>query len=191
MKYPRFTLLSCLVLLFSIQGRAQEISQFDRFQLQEGELYWQHNYEYTGNADSVRQAVEKMLKSRDFTFSVIRGQEGYSGKINHYKVNPKKYGRTYSNTPKMYWDGEWSGKFVVEVGKDHYLVTVYDLQFKTETQPVGHYKPEKVRAGLYIDAVATNKQSFMKSEFTNLSLMSLSLKDNFDLKNTVIPQNGK
>lgn len=191
MEYPRSTLLVWLVLLCSIQGHAQEISQYDRFQLQESELYWQNNYVYTGDTDSLRGAVEKMLKLRDFTFSVIRNKEGYAGKINHYKVNPKRYGRTYTNTPKMYWDGEWSGKFSVEVGEGHYLVTVYDIQFKSETQSVGHYKPEKVRTGLYINEVATNKKSFLKNEFTNLSLMSLSLKDNFDLKNTVIPQNGK
>jgi len=191
MDYPRPPLLLLLVLLCSIQCRAQAISEYDRFQLQEGELYWQYNYEYTGSTDSVRRAVEKMLKSREFTFSVIRSDEGYSGKINHFKVNPKQYGRTYANTPKMYWDGEWSGKFVVEVGKGHYLVTVYSLEFKSETQSVGHYRPEKVRTGQYINAVTTNKQSFLKSEFINLSLMSLSLKDNFDLKNTVIPQQGK
>ena len=191
MDYPHIPLLLCLVLLYSIQGHAQGISQYDRFQLQEGELYWQNNYEYTGNTDSVRRAVEKMLKSKAFTFSVIRSDEGYSGKINHFKVNPKQYGRSYTNTPKMYWDGEWSGKFVVEVGKGHYLVTIYSLEFQSETQPVGHYNPEKVRTGQYINAVTTNKQSFLKSEFMNLSLMSLSLKDNFDLKNAVIPQNGK
>lgn len=191
MDYSRITLFLSLMLIYSIQSSAQEISQYDRFQLQEGELYWQYKYEYPGNADSVHQAVEKMLKSRDFTFSVIRSKEGFSGKINHYKVNPKRYGRTYTNTPKMYWDGEWSGEFVVEVGPGHYLVTVYVLQFKSETQSVGHYKPEKVRTGYYINEVTTNKQSFLKSEFINLSLMSLSLKDNFDLTNTVTSKNRK
>jgi hypothetical protein len=181
----RTTFLLALILVYSMDGRAQEISQYDRFQLQDGELYWQHNYEYKGSADSVRQAVEKMLKSRDFTYSVIRNTEGIGGKINHYKVNPKRYGRTYTNTPKMYWDGEWNGQFVVEIGEGHYLVTIYDLGFKSETQSVGHYKPEKIRTGKYIEAVTTNKQSFLKSEFINLSLISLSLKDNFDLTDSV------
>ena len=81
---------------------------------------------------------------------------------------------------------------MVEVGDGHYFVTVYALQYKSETQSVGHYKPEKIRTGPYIDAVTTNKKlSFLKSEFLNLSLMSLSLKDNFDLKNTVTLQDGK
>lgn len=173
------------VCLFSIAGHGQEISQYDRFQLQEGELYWQHNYGYHGSADSMRIAVEKMLKSRDFTFSVVRGKDGFTGKINHYKVNPKQYGRTYTNTPKMYWDGEWSAKFMVEVGSGHYQVTIYEIQFKSEPQAVGHHQPKKVRAGNYIDAVTTNKQSFLKTEFINLSLISLSFKDNFDLTGTV------
>ena len=191
MHYPRLVLFSCLVIMYSIQVRAQEISQYDRFQIQEGELYWQNNYEYHGSADSLRQAVEQMLKSRDFTFGVIRNNEGYYGKINHYKVHPKRFGRTYTNTPKMYWDGEWSGKFVIEVGEGHYLVSVYALQYKSETQSVGHYKPEKERTGYYIGAVTTsNKLSFLKGEFPNLSLMSLSLKDNFDLKTTVEPSKG-
>ncbi|HEU5290997.1 MAG TPA: hypothetical protein VFU05_10165 [Cyclobacteriaceae bacterium] len=184
MNYLRVTLF-LLVIGLSLPGRAQEISQYDRFQLQEGELYWQHNYEYKGSADSLRQAVEKMLKSKDFTFSIIRGNAGFSGKINHYKVNPKRYGRTYTNTPKMYWDGEWAGKFMIEVGVDQYQVTIYEIQFKSETQAVGHHQPAKVRSGNYINVVTTNKKSFLKSEFTNLSLISLSFKDNFDLTDSV------
>jgi hypothetical protein len=186
MNHPRITLLLLIVCLLSIQSRAQEISQYDRFQLQEGELYWQHNYICPGNADSVNMAVEKMLKSQGFTFNVVRGKDGFSGKINHYQVNPKRYGRTYTNTPRMYWDGEWSGKFLIEVGVGHYQVTIYELQFKSETQAVGHYRPEKVRTGKYIDAVtASNKQSFLQSEFINLSMISLSFKDNFDLTGSV------
>ena len=181
MKYPCVTLFLLAVCLNPIYTQAQEVLQFDRFQLQEGELYWQHNYVYSGSADSVQQAVEKMLKFRNFTFSIVRGKTGFTGKINHYRVNPKQYGRTYTNTPKMYWDGEWSGKFMIEVGAGHYQVTIYDLQYKSETQPVGHHQPEKVRTGYYIDVVTTNKKSLLKSEFINLSLISLSLKDNFDL----------
>jgi hypothetical protein len=184
MVYMRMALL-CFVLMYSIIGHAQQISEYDRFQIKDGELSWQYNYEYTGGYDSLHQAVEQMLKSRDFTFGVIRGKEGhkgYNGKINHYKVNPKRYGRTYLNTPKMYWEGEWSGKFFVEVEDGHYMVTVYALQYKSETQSVGHYSPEKERTGYYIGSVTTaNRQSFLQSEFLNLSLMSLSLKDNFDL----------
>lgn len=189
MDYPRITLLFWLILAHSFLSHAQELSQYDRFQLDEDELYWQNHYDCPGNADSVLYAVEQMLKSSDFTYNVIRGKDAFSGKLIHYKVDPKRYGRTYLNTPKMYWDGEWSGQFVVDVSTGHYSVTVYALQFKSETQSVGHYKPEKIRTGLYIDAVTVNKrQSFLKSEFLNLSLMSLSLKNNFDIKNTITPQ---
>jgi len=178
-----------LFLTCSLPGHAQELSQYDRFQLDEGELYWQYNYDCEGDMDSVRQSVEQMLKSKAFTFHVIRSKNEYSGKLNHYTVYPKRYGRTYLNTPKMYWDGEWSGNFVVEVGQGHYTVIVYALRYKSETQSVGHYKPEKIRTGNYIDDVTTdNKQNFLKSEFLNLSLMSLSLKDNFDIKNTSPPR---
>lgn len=185
MNYLRVNLFVLLLSLSPTLIHAQEISQYDRFQLQESELYWQHDYAHPGNADSVRQAVEKMLKSKDFTYSIVRGKTGFTGKINHFNVNAKKYGRTYANTPKMYWDGEWSGKFMVEVGPGHYQVTIYEIQYKSDTQAVGHHQPEKVRSGNYIDAVTTNKKSFLKSEFTNLSLISLSFKDNFDLVGAV------
>lgn len=91
----------------------------------------------------------------------------------------------------MYWDGEWSGKFVVEIGDGYYSVTVYDLHHKTKTQSVGHYKPEKIRTGQYVDDVTVhNRQALLKSEFINLSLMSLSLKDNFDM-NTITLQDDQ
>jgi hypothetical protein len=183
MDYPRTVLLLWLFLMHSTLSHSQELSQYDRFQLYGGELYWQYLYECQGNTDSVRQAVEHMLTSRSFTYNVVRSKLEYSGNLNHYRVNPKRYGRTYLNTPKMYWDGEWSGKFVVEIGDGYYSVTVYDLQHKTKTQSVGHYKPEKIRAGKYVDDVTIhNRQGLLKSEFSNLSLMSLSLKDNFDFQ---------
>jgi hypothetical protein len=182
MDYPRTGLLFWLFLMQPVLSHSQELSQYDRFQLYGGELYWQYNYQCQGGADSIRQAVEQMLTSRSFTFNVVRNKHEYSGTLNHYRVNPKRYGRTYLNTPKMYWDGEWSGKFVVEIGDGYYSVTVYGLQHKTKTQSVGHYKPEKIRTGQYVDDVTVHKrQGLLKSEFINLSLMSLSLKDNFDM----------
>lgn len=183
-------LLFCLFVL-PLVCYSQDISQYDRFQLQEGELYWRYNFEYPGKVDSIRKAVEQMLQARSFTFDVKRGKEGYSGKLNHYHVHPKQYGRTYSNTPKMYWDGEWSGMFFIEIHEGSYSVIIYDLQFKTETQAVGHYKPQKIRAGSYVDAVTNNnKRNFLKSEFLNMTLMSVSLKDNFDLQ-YVVPKDQK
>jgi hypothetical protein len=190
MDYGRLSLVlwfSLSPLLFSY---AQEISQYDRFQLAEGELYWQNSYPCDGDADSIRHMVEQMVQSRTFTYDVVRGKEGYRGKLKHYGVHPKQYGRTYLNTPKMYWDGEWSGQFHIEIGDGYYSVTVFDLHYKSETQSVGHYTPEKIRSGSYIDDVTTNnRQSFLKSEFPNLSLMSVSIKDNFDYAYVVPPVN--
>lgn len=180
-----------LFLMQSTLSHSQELSQYDRFQLFEGELYWQYDYRFQGRADSIQQAVETMLTSRSFTFHVVRNKQEYSGELNHYRVNPKQYGRNYINTPKMYWDGEWSGKFVVRIGEGYYSVTVYDLQHQTKTQSVGHYKPEKIRNGKYVDDVTVhNRQGLLKSEFINLSLMSLSLKDNFDI-NIMNPQDNQ
>ena len=190
MDYARIALLFYFVVV-PLLSYSQDIQQYDRFQLQEGELYWQNNFECPGKVDSIRLAVERMLQSRSFTFDVKRAKDGYRGKLSHYHVNPKQYGRTYSNTPKMYWDGEWSGNFFIEIHEGYYSVVVYDLQFKTETQAVGHYKPEKIREGSYVDAVTNNnKQNFLKSEFLNLTLMSVSLKDNFDIQ-YVVPKEEK
>ena len=63
--------------------------------------------------------------------------------------------------------------------KARHLLIVHFFQHQN------YYKPEKIRTGKYIDAVTTNKQSFLKGEFINLSLISLSLKDNFDLQDSV------
>ena len=190
MDYVRAAFVFFLVVI-PLLCYSQDISQYDRFQLQEGELYWQNNFEYPGKVDSIRKAVEHMLQSRSFTFDVKRNKEGYSGKLKHYHVNPKQYGRTYINTPKVYWEGEWTGKFFIEIHEGYYSVVVYELEYKSETQAVGHYKPEKIRAGPYVDAVTNNKkQNFLKNEFPNLSLMSVSLKDNFDLK-YVVPKSEK
>lgn len=191
MVYRCAPLVFWFLILQTALSHSQELSRYDRFQLYGGELYWQHDYECLGKADSIQQAVEHMLISRSYTFDVVRNKREYSGKLNHYRVNPKRYGRNYFNTPKMYWDGEWSGKFVVDVRDGYYSVTVYDLEHQTETQSVGHYKPDKVRTGLYVDDVTIhNRQQLDKSEYSNLSLMSLSLKDNFDL-NVMTPQNDQ
>ena len=40
--------------------------------------------------------LNKCLNPGILPSDVIRSKEGYSGKINHYKVNPKRYGRTYT-----------------------------------------------------------------------------------------------
>lgn len=169
----------------SLEATSQEFMKYDLFQLERDELYWRNAYEYSGTADDLRPLVVQMLKSKFFTFNVIRNETGYNGEIRHYAVDCKRYDRTYLNTPRMYWDGEWTGKFKVEVLPNQYRVTVYALYFEKMEQSVGYYRNEKPVKGRYIDVVTRkNKRSFRKSEFSNLELMSLSLKDNFDIKYT-------
>ena len=180
----------CAVLLFwftvvnSVLCYSQDLSQYDRFQLKDGELYWENTYKCQGDVDSVRHAVVTMLKSKFFTFNVIRNEAGYNGEIRHYEVDPKRYGRTYMNTPRMYWDGEWTGKFIVEVWDNQYRVTVYALYYEKKEPAGGYYRTEKITSGRYVTAVTKkDKRTFKKNELLNLSLMSLSLKENFDIKN--------
>ncbi len=171
--------------LLPLEATSQELTKFDLFQREGDELYWRNMYEYSMAADDLRPRVVQMLKSKFFTFNVIRNATGYNGEIRHYTVDCKRYDRTYLTTPRMYWDGEWTGKFTVEVLPNQYRVTVYALYFEKMEQSVGYYRNEKPIKGRYIDAVTRkNKSGFRKNEFSNLALMSLSLRDNFDIKNT-------
>src|SRR6186713_3007633 len=97
------------------------------FQIRDNELYWQNIYQYSGNADSLRREVVQMLKSKFYTFNIVRNEAGYNGELRHYKIDCRKYGRKFFSTPHMYWNGEWTGKFVVEVFDHHYRVTIYAL----------------------------------------------------------------
>jgi hypothetical protein len=156
--------------------------KYDHFEVKNNDLFWGYTYEYKGSRDSLRGEIVQMIRSKFFTFNVTRNEAGYSGEINHYKVDCKKYGRTYLNTPRMYWEGEWTGKFVVEVVDDAYKVMIYALYFEKKEQSTGYYRTEKPVKGRYIDAVTKkNKTQFRKNEFSNLVLMSLSLKDQFDI----------
>lgn len=174
-------------LLLCKAGLAQDITRYDQFQLKGEELYWLRDYRVDGGADSVRRLVVRMLKSKFFTFNVVRTESGYNGEINHYKVDCKKYDRTYLNTPRMYWEGEWTGKFIVDVFSDGYKVTVYALYFEKPEKSTGYYKTEKLLKGRYFEAVTKkNGRTLRRNEFSNLALMSMSLKDDFDVKNTVV-----
>jgi hypothetical protein len=89
----------------------------------------------------------------------------------------------------MYWYGEWTGKFVVEILDHHYRVTVYAL-YAEKFQPAGGYnaKSGSVTTGRYYETVVRRDGiSFKKSEKSHLDLMSLSLKHDFDIRNTVVP----
>jgi hypothetical protein len=170
-------------LLSALESNAQSgLTSYDRFEIRSGDLVWENTYRYAISPDSMRHAVVQMLKSKSYTHNVIRNEIGYNGEIHHYQVDCEKYGRKYSNTPRMYWDGEWMAKFVIQTAEGAYRVTVYAFYYeKTEREP-GYYTIEKPVKGKYLDAVTVkNKSSFRKSELRNLSLMNLSLLDEFDI----------
>jgi hypothetical protein len=161
--------------------------QFDLFEIRNDELYWHNTYKYSGSSDSLRREVVTMLKSKHFTFNVIRNETGYNGELRHYQVEARKYGRRYFSTPRMYWNGEWTGKFIVEVFDQYYRVTVYAL-YAEKVEKTGYYRTERTMQGRYLDVVAKKDHGdFKPSERHNLVLMSLSLKDNFDIRNAVSP----
>ncbi len=180
-----------LILLFCFaKAKAQELTKYDKFELKEGELVWQNIYACRGSEDSIRAFVVQMLKSKFYTFNVIRNELGYNGELRHYRVNCKKYGRSYFNTPRIYCDGEWTGKFILEI-KDHaYRVTAYALYYESERPNADYLRTERVVKGRYLDAVTKRKGTvFQKKELHNLSLMSFSLKEEFSLENTVYVNN--
>lgn len=82
----------------------------------------------------------------------------------------------------MYWSGEWTGKFTVDVHENSYRVIVYALYYEKAEPTEWYHKKARTSRGKYFDAVTTRgKHHFKKHEFSNLALMSLSLKDSFDI----------
>ncbi|HRI79114.1 MAG TPA: hypothetical protein PLR06_06205 [Cyclobacteriaceae bacterium] len=169
-----------------IRSDAQsEIPRYSQFEIRGEDVVWENSYPIAGSADSIRRIVVQMLKSKFFTFNVIRNEAGYNGELRHYKVDCPKYGRTYFNTPRIYYEGEWTGKFMVDVFDGHYTVTVYALYFERMVKSTDYYRTERLVKGRYFDAVVTKNKSFRKSEFANLNLMGASLRDDFNTKNTI------
>lgn len=162
-----------------------QVKKYDQFELKEGDVVWKNSYSHYANRDSLRAAVVQMLKSKFYTFNVIRNEIGYNGELRHYKIDCKGYGRNYLNTPRMYWEGEWTGKFIVEIKENEYVVTVYALYYESPKPSADYYRTEKQVKGRYLDAVTKKDRSFfLKRELSNLSLMNLSLKDAFKLSST-------
>jgi hypothetical protein len=172
----------------ALDGLAQNESRYELFRVEKEDIYWSNTYSFAGTADSLRREVVQMLKSKFFTFNVIRNETGYNGELKHYKVDCRRYGRNYYNTPRMYWYGEWTGKFIVEVLDDYYRVTVYAL-YAENFRPAGNNnRGGLITTGRYIEAVTKrDRVTFKKAELANLDLLSLSLKDAFDIRNTVVP----
>jgi hypothetical protein len=176
-----------LVLLYPLFAPAQK---FDLFEVENNELIWRYTYEYEGPQDSLRREVVSMLKSKVYTQNVVRTELGYNGEIKHYLVDCKRYGRSYSNTPLIYWNGEWSGKFVVEIRDNRYRVTIYGLYFENKEQPSARYPNNSVRKGFYVkEVLSKGKPNFKKSALADMALMSLSLRDAFDIKKYISPTN--
>lgn len=170
---------------FFSTGWSQDINKYELWQIEENEVYWNNAYPYKGPLDSLQQKVEQMLQSKSFTFQVVRNENGFYGEIRNYRVDCRKYGRTQMNTPTMYWSGEWMGKFTVDVHDDYYRVIVYALYYEKAEPTEWYHKEARISRGKYFDAVTTRKKhQFKKSEFSNLGLMSMSLKDGFDIRNS-------
>ncbi len=176
--YLRVAIILCLFL----EQASGQVTKYDQFEIKAGDLVWHATYASAGKTDSLRHAVVQMLKSKFYTFNVIRNEIGYNGELKHFKINCKRYGRTYLNTPRMYWEGEWTGKFIVEVTDHSYEVTVYALYFESMKKTSDYYRTEKVVKGRFVDAVTKNDRTMLlKRELNNLSLMNLSLRDEFSL----------
>lgn len=168
--------------------KAQSSARYDLFRIESEDIYWTATYSYKGSADSLRREVVQMLKSKFYTFNVIRNETGYNGELNHYKVNCARFGRTYYNTPRMYWEGEWTGKFIVEVLDNYYRVTIYALYAEKFEKGGAHYRQDVLKKGRYFEIVTTrDRKSFRRSEYKNLALMSVGFKEEFDIRNTIIP----
>ncbi len=177
------------ILFLLMFGAADAFAQkYELFRIEQNDVYWTSTYSFQGSADSLRREVVQMLKSKFYTFNVVRNEDGYNGELKHYKVDCKRFGRRYGNTPRMYWYGEWTGKFIVEVLDNHYRVTVYAL-YAEKFQPAGNNnRGQRISTGRYIEAVTKkDRMTFKKGEYANLDLMNLSLKAEFDIRNTVIP----
>ena len=177
-----------LIFIFSFLACAasaqQDISRYEDFELNESELYWRFIYTYSGSADSLRKAVSQLLRNKTFTQNVIRTETGYTGELSHYRVNCKRYGRKYTNTLRMYWEGNWKGKFKVEVKEGRYRVTIYGLYYEINTPPDYKHTPQGPMKGKYIDVLCGKDYTcFRKSELGHMPLMNIALKDEFDIKN--------
>jgi hypothetical protein len=184
--HTKVLILFSIFFLCSIFAQAQK---FELFEIKNGELVWQHTYDYPGPQDSLRREVVSMLKSKIFTQHVVRNEMGYNGELRHYHVDCRRYGRKYNNTPLIYWSGEWSGKFVIEVADNGYRVTIYGLYFENKPQQISRHQTNNPRKGYYVNEIwkKGDHPHFIKSKLDDIKLMSISLRDDFDITKYVSP----
>lgn len=177
--------LLIFLLLVSVALPAQK---YDLFEIENGELVWRYTYAYAGPQDSLRREVVSMLKSKIFTQHVVRNELGYTGELRHYQVDCKRYGRKYNNTPLMYWSGEWTGKFVIEVADNGYRITIYGLYFENKPQQISRTQTSTPRKGFYINEIwKKGHPKFKKNKLGDMILMSKSLRDAFDITQYTSP----
>lgn len=180
-----YRVLFYLILFCSFGSEAQKN---DLFEIENNELIWRNTYAYAGSLDSLRSEVVSLLKSKVFTRNVTRteigyGGMGYTGEIEHYQVDCERYGRKYSNTPLIYWSGEWKGKFVIEVRDNKYQLTIYGLYFENQaTKNSPPHQTKTTRKGFYSKEVwEKGHAAFKPNVLRDMTLMSISLRDAFDI----------
>lgn len=180
--------LTCILSLLFICTFSTDAQKFESFTIENNELVWRYTYGYLGPADSLRREVVSMLKSKIFTQHVVRNQLGYNGEIRHYHVDCDRYGRKYNNTPLIYWSGEWSGKFVIEIADNGYRVTVYGLYFENKPIQISRTQSSTPRKGYYKNEIwKKGTPHFKKNKLEDIKLMSISLRDDFDIAKYVSP----
>lgn len=169
----------------------QESQSAALFKIEEDELIWQCVYPAADPMDSLLIKVEQLLKGKIFTRNVFKNELGFDGEIHFYQIDSKKYGRNFFNTPKMYWEGNWFGKFFVEVKEDKYRVTIYGLFYERKAASTSNSRQMESKKYNYANHVLQDDGSFKRSERDNLLLMSQSLKDEFDLGSLWSPIGSK
>jgi hypothetical protein len=157
--------------------------------LYEGDVYWQNDYPNTGTFDSLRKALEGILKEKYFTNNVIRKGLAYEGDIKNFHIDCRKYGRKYADTPRVYWDGYWNGRFHIRLDTHTYHVTVYALHYEWKGSEPSNPRYKGKRKGRYVDLVSRqNRSRFRPSQVHDMMLLSLALKEVFDLKSAGDPK---
>ncbi len=169
----------------------QESQPGTLFKIEDDELIWQCIYPAEANMDSLITQIERLLKGKVYTRNVLRNELGFDGEIHNYKVDCKKYGRNFFNTPKMYWEGNWFGKFFVEVKDNKYRVTIYGLFYERTTASTTNSRQKESKKYSYASHVTKDDGSIKRSERDNMLLMSQSLKDEFDLGSIWFPMGNK
>lgn len=176
--------LLTLTLSTAVLGQQKDWVSEGSFHLEQQELIWQHIYTYDGEADSLEYLITQFLRGKYYTHHIIKSEAGFTGEIHHLKLDCKRLGRTYLNTPRMYWSGEWTGKFNVEIKGSRYRVSVFHLHFVNKPEPQNHKTSRYPLKGLYIDIVTKkNRTAFKVNERLNIALMSVALHDEFNIRN--------